>query len=58
MEQRLEFQAALQQLRALPERLQAVVFMRSQSSTHQQIAEVLGISKPRVGQLLHAASCA
>jgi DNA-directed RNA polymerase specialized sigma24 family protein len=45
-EQALEFQAALQELAQLPERLQAVVFIRSQSSTQAQVAEVLGVSPP------------
>jgi RNA polymerase sigma factor (sigma-70 family) len=54
-EQALEFQAALQELAKLPERLQAVVFIRSQSSTQAQVAEVLGVSTQRIDQLLRAA---
>jgi RNA polymerase sigma factor (sigma-70 family) len=55
-EERLEFEAALQELRKLPDRLQAVVLMHSQASTHAQVAEVLGVSPRRISQLMQAAS--
>jgi RNA polymerase sigma factor (sigma-70 family) len=55
-EVRLDFEAALQELRKLPDRLQAVVLMRSQSSTHVQVAEALGVAPQRISQLLQAAS--
>jgi hypothetical protein len=53
--ERLDFEAALQELRKLPDRLQAAVLMRSQSATHEQVAEALGVSPQRIGQLLQAA---
>ena len=52
----MEFRAALQELQKLPERLQAVVFMRSQSTKQSEVAEVLGVSTQRIDQLLRAAS--
>ncbi len=50
--ERLEFQAALQELRKLPPRLQQVVLIRSQVWKHDDVAEIMGISRPRVAQLL------
>jgi DNA-directed RNA polymerase specialized sigma24 family protein len=54
--ERLEFQAALQEVRKLPEQMQAVVLWRSQLATQEEVGEVLGISRQRVAQVLQAAS--
>jgi DNA-directed RNA polymerase specialized sigma24 family protein len=51
-EERLDFLAALEELDKLPERLRAVVLVRSQVGTHADVAEVLGISRQRVAFLL------
>jgi len=51
-EQRLEFQAALQQLQLLPPRLQQVVLVNSQVWKQAEAAEILGVSRQRVAQLL------
>jgi DNA-directed RNA polymerase specialized sigma24 family protein len=52
LEERLEFQAALEELRKLPPRLQEVVLIRSQVSRHRDVAEIMGVNTARVGQLL------
>jgi hypothetical protein len=44
--------AALQELRTLPKNLRVVVLVNSQSSKHRDVAEVMGISRSRVAQLL------
>ena len=51
-EQRLEFHAALEELRKLPPRLQQVVLVNSQVHKQADVAEILGVSRPRVAQLL------
>jgi predicted DNA-binding protein (UPF0251 family) len=51
-EQRLEFQAALEELRKLPPRLQQVVLVNSQVYKQADVAEIHGVSRPRVAQLL------
>jgi DNA-directed RNA polymerase specialized sigma24 family protein len=51
-EQRLEFQAALQELRKLPPQMREVVLLRSQTSRQRDVAEVMGISRQRVAHLL------
>jgi hypothetical protein len=55
-EERLEFQAALQEMRKLPRHLQKVVLIRSQVSTQEQVAEIIGVSRARVAQMLVEAS--
>ena len=50
--ERLEFQAALQELRRLPPQLQEVVVIRSQVWRQSDVAEVLGVSRQRVAKLL------
>ena len=52
LEERLEFQAALEELRKLPPRLQEVVLIRSQVSRHRDVAEIMGVNTARVGHLL------
>ena len=52
-EARFEFQAAMQELQQLPERLQAVVLLNALLGRHQDVAEVLGVSRQRVAQLVH-----
>jgi hypothetical protein len=51
-EERLEFQAALQELRKLPPQMQEVVMIRSQVSRQADVAEVMGVSRQRVATLL------
>ena len=48
----LEFRAAIDELKKLPPLLQEVVVMHSQSSRHQDVADLMGLSRPRVAQLL------
>jgi DNA-directed RNA polymerase specialized sigma24 family protein len=55
-EERHEFQAALQELRKLPPRLPEVVMIRSQESKKDDVAQIMGISRPRVAKLLVEAS--
>ena len=55
LETALEFHAAMEELRQLPERLRAIVFMKSQVHKHQDVADVLGISRQRVARLLQNA---
>lgn len=57
-EERLEFQAALEELDKLPEHLRAVVLVHSQVKRHADIAEVLGVSRQRVGYLLQQVTVA
>jgi DNA-directed RNA polymerase specialized sigma24 family protein len=52
LDERLEVLAALQELRTLPRNLRLVVLVNSQSSRHRDVAEVLGISRSRVAQLM------
>ncbi len=52
-EARFEFQAAMQELRRLPERLQGVVLLNALLGRHQDVADVLGVSRQRVAQLVH-----
>ena len=49
---RLEFQAALQELRKLPPLLQEVVVVRSQVSRQKDVAELRDLSPQRVAVLL------
>jgi DNA-directed RNA polymerase specialized sigma24 family protein len=51
-EERLDFLAALEELDKLPERLKAVVLVRSQVERHAEVADVLGINRQRVAFLL------
>jgi DNA-directed RNA polymerase specialized sigma24 family protein len=51
-EERLDFAAALQELRKLPPQMQEVILIRSQVWKHADIAEVMGISRQRVATLL------
>ncbi len=51
-EERLQFQAALEELRKLPEHLRAVVLINSMVGRHAKVAEILGVSRQRVGYLL------
>jgi DNA-directed RNA polymerase specialized sigma24 family protein len=51
-EERLEFQAALQELRKLPPQMQQVVLIRSQVWKQDDVAGVVGISRQRVATLL------
>jgi DNA-directed RNA polymerase specialized sigma24 family protein len=55
--ERLEFQAALQELRKLPPLLQEVVMVRSQVWKQGDVAEIMGLSRQRVATLLVAAAC-
>jgi hypothetical protein len=50
--ERIEFQAALQELKKLPPLLQEVVFVRSRVSRQADVAEVMGLSRQRVVHLL------
>jgi DNA-directed RNA polymerase specialized sigma24 family protein len=50
--ERLEFLAALDELRDLPKNLRTVVIYRSQVSRHRDVAELMGINTARVGQLM------
>jgi hypothetical protein len=50
-EQRLEFRAALQELRKLPLETQQVVLIRSQVWKQGDVADVMGISRQRVATL-------
>jgi RNA polymerase sigma factor (sigma-70 family) len=52
LEERLEFQAALQELGKLPPRFQEVVMIRSQVWKQADVAEIMGLSRPRVAQML------
>jgi hypothetical protein len=52
----VEFQAALRELRKLPPLLQEVVMVRSQVNRQQDVADVMGLSRQRVAQLLVNAS--
>jgi hypothetical protein len=56
LSERVEFQAALQELRKLPPLLQEVVMVRSQVNRQQDVADVMGLSRQRVAQLLVNAS--
>lgn len=55
-EERIAFDAALQQLRKLPPALQRVVLIRSQVWKKEEVAEVMGIRPEQVEQLLRAAA--
>ena len=52
MSERVEFQAALQELKKLPPLLQEVVVVRSQVSKQADVAEAMGLSRQRVAELL------
>jgi DNA-directed RNA polymerase specialized sigma24 family protein len=52
LDERLEFEAALEELRKLPPRLQEVVLIRSQVSYQREVAEIMGVNTARIGQLL------
>jgi DNA-directed RNA polymerase specialized sigma24 family protein len=52
LSERVEFQAALQELRKLPPLLQEVVVVRSQVWKQADVAEAMGLSRSRVAQLL------
>jgi DNA-directed RNA polymerase specialized sigma24 family protein len=52
LSERIEFQAALQELRRLPPLLQEVVMVRSQVWRHADVAEAMGLSRQRVAELL------
>jgi hypothetical protein len=52
LEERLEFLAAMEELRHLPKNLRAVVLLRAQFGRHRDVAEVLGVSTARVAHLL------
>jgi RNA polymerase sigma factor (sigma-70 family) len=52
LDERLEFLAALEELRHLPYNLRRVVLLRSQVTRHREVAEVLGITTGRVAQLM------
>jgi hypothetical protein len=55
IEERTEFHAALQELHELPERIQAVVLLNAVLGRHQDVGDVLGISRPRVAYLMQLA---
>ena len=48
----LEFRAAVDELKQLPPLLQEVVVMHSQTSRHQDVADLMGLSRQRVAQML------
>jgi RNA polymerase sigma factor (sigma-70 family) len=50
--ERIEFHAALQELQKLPPMLQEVVMIRSQVTRQQEVADIMGLSRQRVAQLL------
>ena len=52
LEERLEFLAAMEEVRQLPKHLRAVVLLRAQFGRHRDVAEVLGVSTARVAHLL------
>ena len=52
LSERVEFQAALQELRKLPPLLQEVVVVRSQVWKQADVAEAMGLSRQRVAELL------
>src|SRR3954453_7886806 len=52
LDERVELLAALEELRHLPSHLRRVVLLRSQVNRHAELAEVLGVTTGRVGQLL------
>jgi DNA-directed RNA polymerase specialized sigma24 family protein len=55
LEERLEFLAAMDEVRRLPKNLRAVVLLRAQFSRHRDVAEALGVSVARVTRLLQDA---
>ena len=52
LSERVEFQAALQELKKLPPLLQEVVVVRSQVWRQADVAEAMGLSRQRVAELL------
>src|ERR1700754_1979681 len=48
----VDFEAALEELQKLPIRVQQVVLANSQVWRHQDVADILGISRQRVAQVL------
>jgi DNA-directed RNA polymerase specialized sigma24 family protein len=52
LSERVEFQAALQELKKLPPLLQEVVVVRSQVWKQADVADAMGLSRSRVAQLL------
>lgn len=57
-EERLEFQAALEELHKLPEHLRAVVLLNAAVGRHADVAEILGVSRQRVAYLLQQVTVA
>ncbi len=57
-EERLEFQAALEELHKLPEHLRAVVLLNAAVGRHADVAAILGVSRQHVGYLLQQVSVA
>jgi hypothetical protein len=53
--ERLEFQAAVQELHRLPPRVRQAVVISSQLAKHADVAEVVGVSRQRVAHLLATA---
>jgi DNA-directed RNA polymerase specialized sigma24 family protein len=56
VEPRLELQEALEALKELRPRLQRIAFLRCVGLTHEQIGELTGDSRTRVGQLVRRAN--
>jgi hypothetical protein len=52
IEDRVEFLAAMDEVKRLPKRMRQVVVVRSQVARHKDVADILGISTGRVGYLL------
>jgi hypothetical protein len=52
LSERVEFQAALQELKKLPPMLHEVVVVRSQVWKQADVAEAMGLSRQRVGEML------
>ena len=55
-DERIRFDAALQELKKLPPALQRVVLIRSQVWKQEEVAEVMGIRPDQVDRLLRAAA--